>query len=577
MSSAEEARKRAFGLRPIRSLQVLCQLEVLQTLHRKAEDLEANYFTKFLEEGLQFNQKTYERIVDVRYENLEKEVTTFEATLKYKLELEAKKELKGRIKTASGKTVPRREGLRSSARLAKPYKKEEPPAPAPPTCEIVLRNLQRENRERVIPKGITSHNFIFYNKCKLMHKIQQIRDCLTSTLNRSAMNHLLVVWQNVMEYFNKERTSFVLMEAMLITSETTQINLAPLKFWRNLMSHRPSISLSSHYHRLPDHMETRSESTLIHFALTNGSSLTQIKMAGSACDSFLKVIVENCLSLKYLDISDSYVSDWGLYEISGLTVVQNRSARLPRRCKMQNGAGQEKNYVHEEMVKTKRGLPNLTHLIANNLKSISWPPRSSPKKNINPPNHFFSYHTISMTGYTDYINASAGCPKDSGFVLCLKHLPNLKVYMTEIGARAIDIFSRDQLGRKTKKVKVNTLPNLEMISERNMDKDLMKTVLATCPNIKSIFVKSAHDGRDEDWMECLGKEKHKLTDISIFDSHFKSQNLLLNVLAKNTGSHLSNLDLRGLTFMKMSWFQAIKLNCQSLNSLIIGKCLDYKN
>ena len=556
----EAVRKSTFGLRPIRKLQVLCQIEVLQLLHQKAEALEQDYFIRFLDEGLQYQHKSYERMVDIRQEKLDEVVNSFEDLLKSKLENEKKKELKGRIKKAAG--LPRREGLRSSNRT-QPYM----------NCERVVRVLQKTQKDKIVPKGITTNAFILYKKCKLMYQISLMRNTLASIMNRSVMNQLLEVWQNIMEYFNKNETSFAILQSMLITSDTTQVNLAPLKLWKLISSSRPHVSvLSNHYHRLPESMETRTESTLIHLALACGSKLTQIKMAGCACDSFIKVIVQHCTSLKYLDISDSYVSDWGLYDLAGLTVVENRSARLPRRCKQNKEDAYHHRHRHpsqEEMAKTEAGLPTLTHLIANNLMSISWPPRSSPKK-VGHPFSLLSHHN----GYTDYLSVTAGCPRDSGFVMLLKHLPSLKVFMTEISARAIDVYSRDHMGRKNSK-KVNLLPNMEMISEKHMDKDLMKAVLSTCPNIKSILVKTAHDGRDEEWMEPLKKIENQLKDICVMDSHFRGPNLKHYILEPKTGGNLSNLDMRGLSYLKMSWFQAIKINCQNLNSLTVGKIYFY--
>ena len=79
------------------------------------------------------------------------------------------------------------------------------------------------------------------------------------------------------------------------------------------------------------------------------------------------------------DISDSHVSDDGLCEIAGLTVVINRATRLPRKCKTQTAVKTDFSGT-EELTKTKRGLPFLTHLIANNLLNISWPPKYGSKK-----------------------------------------------------------------------------------------------------------------------------------------------------------------------------------------------------
>ena len=91
----EDVRKATFGLRPIRQLQLLCQIEVLQGLHQKSKALEKDYFAKFVEEGLSYQQKDYEKRVDVRNINLEASIDKIETVIRQKSEEEAKKELKG--------------------------------------------------------------------------------------------------------------------------------------------------------------------------------------------------------------------------------------------------------------------------------------------------------------------------------------------------------------------------------------------------------------------------------------------------------------------------------------------------
>lgn len=207
----------------------------------------------------------------------------------------------------------------------------------------------------------------------------------------------------------------------MISSETTSINFAPLKLWKALDAKRllSNSFTGSHFglQRGPDYIETRTETTLIQFALRSASKLTHLQMSGCACDNFLKVVSENCFNLKYIDFSNSYVSDWGFYHLAGLTEVENRNARLSRKCK---SVDHQTPVSNSDLVKTKRGCGNLTHLIANNLLSISWPPRSCKKLNnsMYPPNN---------NGCTDYMRKDSKCPSDSGFAMALKFLPKLKV------------------------------------------------------------------------------------------------------------------------------------------------------
>ena len=121
--------------------------------------------------------------------------------------------------------------------------------------------------------------------------------------------------------------------------------------------------------------------------------------------------------------------------------------------------------------------------------------------------------------------------------------------MTEISGRAIDAFSRDQLGRMKKNV---LLPNMEKISEKHMTRNMMEACLNTCPNLKSVFVRAASHGRDEEWMEPLNKMENKLNDICVMDSQFRGPNLTRYVLEPKRGAFMNNLDMRGLGYLKAS-------------------------
>ena len=74
---------------------MVCVAGVLQGLHQKSKALEKDYFAKFVEEGLSYQQKDYEKRVDVRNINLEASIDKIETVIRQKSEEEAKKELKG--------------------------------------------------------------------------------------------------------------------------------------------------------------------------------------------------------------------------------------------------------------------------------------------------------------------------------------------------------------------------------------------------------------------------------------------------------------------------------------------------
>ena len=76
-----------------------------------------------------------------------------------------------------------------------------------------------------------------------MHQINLLRHYLSSTLNRSVMNGLLDVWQNIVQYFNKNEISFVILQSILLTSNTYQVNFAPLKLIKLMSSRRYVLNL----------------------------------------------------------------------------------------------------------------------------------------------------------------------------------------------------------------------------------------------------------------------------------------------------------------------------------------------
>jgi hypothetical protein len=52
--------------KPVRSLELICQIEVIQILHRKAADLESGYMTKWCLDELTNSNRQTERNLDLR-------------------------------------------------------------------------------------------------------------------------------------------------------------------------------------------------------------------------------------------------------------------------------------------------------------------------------------------------------------------------------------------------------------------------------------------------------------------------------------------------------------------------------
>ena len=159
--------------------------------------------------------------------------------------------------------------------------------------------------------------------------------------------------------------------------------------------------------RKPEYLDTRMETTLVMSAIRSSILLTHLRMSGSACDEILKCVSEMCGNLKSLDISESYVSDWGFYYLCGLAEKERKNVRACKRSARE---------TTRKLEKLQPGCENLTHLVANNLKSINWSPRKY----------------LDIGQQSDYAS-NATLPQDCGFVMALKYLTRLKVFLTQVG------------------------------------------------------------------------------------------------------------------------------------------------
>ena len=158
------------------------------------------------------------------------------------------------------------------------------------------------------------------------------------------------------------------------------------------------------------------------------------------------------------------------------------------------------------------------------------------------------------------------CPKDSGFVMILKHLPKIRFLLNEKGGNILETYQTEK-----KKLKATALSNIQVACDQNMTKNAMKAILTMCPNLKSLHVKSDNCGKDESWVEMLGKVPNKIQEIHVTRVNFKGAYLCQYVLDPFNGAKLTTLDIREMCFFRLSWFQMIKRNCQNLQNLSIGK------
>jgi hypothetical protein len=365
MAELEEQIRR----KPVRSLELICQIEVIQILHRKAADLESGYMTKWCLDELTNSNRQTERNLDLR--SLVDIVDTATVVADFNRKVDAKKassDARMTVKIKRLKSPPSRQGLRSSKRL-KPYDK---PEDIPGTHIInALNNLKRQHNLRKshgIPKGVSAQEYIRFRKCKLVEDIKTVRTYLCSVLNHGVLNGLMDTLLNIMEYnhHHQVETGFLVLGSILTTPLTSYLSLHH-KLWK---ATSPSSNIRHRQHQ-PASMETRIETTLVHFALTSAIRLTHVQISGCACDSLLHMISEVCAGLKFIDFSDSFVSDWAFYHLAGLTEAAPRSQRLTRQCKKRLADVDQDTL---DLVQTRRGCRQLTHIVANNLLSIRWPP-----------------------------------------------------------------------------------------------------------------------------------------------------------------------------------------------------------
>ena len=177
--------------KPIRSLQLLCQIEVVKNLYTKATSLERDYFDDFCGNLIVSHQKL-EQEIDVRPETLDpaKIVIDFERKKAERDAEEAQKKLKGQrnIKIVSAANQsPKR--LRSSTRKSKkPYETliETTPISANLVVEVEKKVHPTTHLMRIahlkelgkIPKGFTAADYIRYRKCKFIQEIDAVRQYL---------------------------------------------------------------------------------------------------------------------------------------------------------------------------------------------------------------------------------------------------------------------------------------------------------------------------------------------------------------------------------------------------------------
>ncbi len=121
-----------FPRKRVRSLQSLCQIEVIKSLHSKASDLHRDYFKTFASHLTPYQQKV-EPKEDVRPETLNpyQVVNEFESKIRAKEAAANEAKMKGKVKkVGQSLSSARRDGLRSSTLRLRPYDSTSAPKEA---------------------------------------------------------------------------------------------------------------------------------------------------------------------------------------------------------------------------------------------------------------------------------------------------------------------------------------------------------------------------------------------------------------------------------------------------------------
>lgn len=473
--------------KPCRSLELLCRIRVIEIFHERAANLESDYLERWLEDELTWANRQLERTVDIR------DLNPASVVEEYK--------------------VKKVQKIRSS------------------------RNNTKKKWKNGIPFGVPALDYIRFRKCQYVEDVKVVRHLLCDTLNGPVVDGLMETLHNIARYNCKEEEGMWTLQSMLMTCHTSNLSIT------NFMPVQDSPLGNL---RQPPQMETRIETTILHYTLLEGSRLTRLSFGGHASDSLLLLVSQICTNLLQLNISGSFVSDLGLFHLCGL---EKRQPRLVRACKKPpehvcDKTGLVRNEVPRLLVKkAKMGCLNLNHLEANDLVNVRWP--------------------FCLSRYFECSNV----PIDSGFVALLVHLKELRILLTSLAGRTVQAYVK--LHQKLRKP-APPLNKLQVISESRMTGSLAGVLCQVAPNLVDVRV-HWHDPLtavlSEGWLEELPKFRH-IKEVHVKNVDFRTQ--LLHSALPACGGPLVVMDLREMSHFKYSFFRLIKTSCPSLRHLTLA-------
>jgi len=608
------SRRLVFRRRSPAPLSLLCQIQVLKPLLNKASSMERDYMDVWCNQ-LSLVHRTVEEETNIRGPdfNTEEVVQKYRAheelviqrkkakawdTMRKQLEQRTKKKKGKAGKEEKSKTVTsvvKRPGVatraskrREAAEAVAPYRKTRKPSmwhpdedeevPGDPRSSDFTvdkwgqpANWPRYWRPKVvrgIPEWALAKNYIQYRKCKYIEDIRTIRTYLTSHLSAPVLRDLMATMCNLAKYNDKSEYGLLTLQAMLMNKHIADFRIAPPMLHNNFAAVGKGIGVSgahgSHAPTLSEKVESRIPTTILHYTLVEGTSLVNIDLEKCACDSLLKILAQVAPNVKYLNISHSMVSDKGLMYLCGVEKSRGSRKRLTRKCKEQKD--EEKKLVTNETPKWEKkwnACDKITHLLAEELRQIDWSGVGAYKDH----GHMHAYQR-------KYYNHPA-VPIDSGFVAVLAYLRDLRVLVSEVGARAVHALTRLQSKRKVTKFSLK----LETITEKKLMPNVFHAVIEACPRLSSLNVErggisvGGHVVEEDMWVEELSK-CGGLKELVISEVSF-SNNRLCPALT-SIGHMLTRLEVLDLYKVKYSQLRLLKMHCKNLEVLAISMVMGLK-
>ena len=180
-----------------------------------------------------------------------------------------------------------------------------------------------------IPPEEDPDEYIQYRKCLYLDSIKRFRAELCLNLSTQAIEHLLSLQMNLFRKSKSSQESGLFSLQLLLITEYSQA----FSFIATL--HNPFYSSKKYYtgdcYRVSEH---KVGPTVLRSVLMESSRLSSLSLERVCNDKLLGLVGKHVKNLRYLNISNSVVTDQGLLNLVGVETLAARTRqRLPRTCK----------------------------------------------------------------------------------------------------------------------------------------------------------------------------------------------------------------------------------------------------